>query len=175
MRKYGELSALFGDLVDAENLYFSTNEMFASKLLEGFYDYGEVPRDFVDRAKAEVVPYLSLHKIEDGKVQGQILGVTRAVSSFYDGSFHFGIGVILDCGRDAWPKTRLFLEVYCKRTEDKVEVRIQDREATECEFDGQGFENVYEDILSELFDFVEIRPGSSERNRPIGFVLNGDG
>ena len=129
--------------------------------------------DIHDRQKTN--PYLTIYQCADQPDTSETkfvqAGFHKAVSHFSDGSFNFGMGIILESAPDTFPKTNLRLKVECQRKGDSVHAKIGTEEV-EFKWDGQKCPDIlkmHECILSLLYEHLDHRMSDSAPQK-MGFL-----
>lgn len=174
MSRYQELREAFAAYKDAENQFCRENELLAGLIVEGLPAYLEMPDSFT--SETEVIRYLSFYRVEEDDEDSEgdeVPFLHDALIHVTDGSFRFGLGLLLERGPELLPKQNMVVTLHCRREGDKATVTIGDQEV-ECHFDGTSCPDV-EKVRAALFDllrdWLQRRPGENEPSRKIGFRL----
>ncbi|MBW6506202.1 MAG: hypothetical protein K0B00_05545 [Rhodobacteraceae bacterium] len=174
MSRYQELREAFAAYKDAENRFCRENERLAGLIVGGLPAYLGMPDSFT--SETEVIRYLSFFRVEDDEDDSEGAEVPflhDALAHITDGSFRFGLGLLLERGPDVLPKQNMVVTVHCHREGSKATVSIGDREVV-ISFDGTSCPEVEkaQAALHELLcDWLRRRPGEDAKSRKIGFRL----
>ncbi|WP_372840928.1 hypothetical protein [Phaeovulum sp.] len=175
MSRYDELRAGFAAYKDAENAFCRENERLAELIVGGLPEWLGMPDSFT--SESEVIRYLGFYRVEDDDEPdsegNEVPFLHDALIHVTDGSFRFGLGLLLERGPEVLPKQNVVVAIHCHRHGDMVTVSIGDREVI-CRFDGAecpDVEKVHAALFDLLRDWLKRRPGEAAASRKIGFRL----
>ena len=174
MSRYQQLREAFAAYKDAENQFCRQNERLAELIVEGLPAYLGMPDSF--SSETEVIRYLSFYRVEDDEEDSEGAEVPflhDALIHVTDGSFRFGLGLLLERGPEVLPKQNMVVTIHCRREGGKATVSIGDREVV-VGFDGAvcpDVEKVQAALHELLCDWLKRRPGEDANSRKIGFRL----
>ena len=174
MSRYDELRAGFAAYKDAENAFCAENERLAFLIVDGLPGWLGMPESFA--SESEVIRYLSFYRLEDDADDSEgteVPSLHDALIHMTDGSFAFGLGLLLERGPDVLPKQNMVVTIHCRRQGERATISIGDREIA-CRFDGVAcpdIEKVHQALFDLLQEWLARRPGADAHNRKIGFRL----
>ncbi|MDP2062979.1 MAG: hypothetical protein Q8Q63_04750 [Phaeovulum sp.] len=174
MSRYQELREAFAAYKDAENRFCRENDLLAGLIVGGLPAYLGMPESFT--SETEVIRYLSYYRVEKDEEDaegGEVPFLHDAVIHVTDGSFRFGLGILLEREAGVLPKQNMVVTIHCRRLGSKATVTIGDREV-ECQFDGSACpdaEKVQAALYELLRGWLARRPGEDTASRKIGFRL----
>jgi len=174
MTRYDELRADFAAYKDAENAFCAQNERLAGLIVGALPGWLGMPESFT--SESEVIRYVSFYRLEDDADDNEgaeVPGLHDALIHMTDGSFVFGLGLLLERGPEVLPKQNMVVTIHCRRQGERATISIGDREV-DCRFDGTDcpdVERVHAALFDLLRDWLKRRPGEDGASRKIGFRL----
>lgn len=173
--KYDAVRVAFGEREDAKRKYLQENTQFANLIANGFQKFMGMPDQYEHKKNNETSyrSYVPMYRVEEDGSYKEMPFFGDAVTHCSDGTFDFGLGIVLEFKENAYPKQIVQTKVECERREDKVSVNIAGEKVV-CSFDGYespDIEKVHHLLYGLLNDWLTSRWGDPETKRTLGFKL----
>ncbi len=172
MSKYQMLRGAFAAYKESEKKFCDENLILATLIVNGLRDFLEMPKNF--QSNGETKCYTPLYNLDEEENTSEVRFLHDAITHASDGSFRFGLGVILEKAEGEFPKHNLIIKIYCTRKGNEAHFTILDKEL-DCDFDGvicPDVEKVHELIYRLVSEWLKHRPGDHDGQTKIGFKLD---
>ncbi|AMJ49839.1 hypothetical protein GQF56_24510 [Rhodobacter sphaeroides] len=173
--KYEIIRQKFCEREKATREFVRENNRFAALVANGLQNFLGMPKYYEAKRDGTTTyhRYVPLYRVRsDGTISDED-AFNDAVVSCSDGTFEFGLGIVLEPAPNAFPKQIVQAKVECVRASGNVEVRISG-ETVICRFDGSASTDihlVHELLYRLLNNYLDSRWGDPDARRAFGFQL----
>jgi len=173
--KYEAVRTAFAERENAKRRYLQENTQFANLVAHGFQKFMGMPDQYEHR-KNNVTSYRSyvpMYRVEEDGSYSDMPFFGDAVIHCSDGTFEFGLGIVMEPKENAYPKQIVQTKVECERKSEQVSVSIAGQNVT-CSFDGHespDIEKVHHLLYGLLNEWLSSRWGEQDSKRSLGFQL----
>ncbi len=171
MSRYQKLRGAFAAYKESEKKFCDENVLLATLIVNGLRDFLEMPRNF--QSNGETKSYTPFYNLDEEENTSEVPFLQNALTHVSDGSFRFGLGVILEKAEVEFPKHNLIIIIRCARKGNEAHFTILDKEL-DCDFDGAicpDVEKVHALIYRLVSEWLKQRPGDHDSQTKIGFKL----
>lgn len=171
--KYDVVRQQFADRKSAQRNFIEEDTRFAVLIANGFRDYMGMPKHYerTSGATTKFESYVPFYSLRDDDTFKEESFWGDAIGHYSDGTFEFGVGIVLEPAPNGNPKQILQIKIECARATDNVEVNIAG-DSVSCAFDGKNSPDISKvhDLLYRLLnDWLTSRWGDSVGKQQIGF------
>lgn len=172
MSHYSKLQAAFANQLADNKAFVEQNIRFAENIAGDIRAFLELPDDIPHSENAKT--YMQFLRPDPEKGFEAKDTLKEAVNSLPEGKFQFGLGVLLETGKDEFPKQVATFGVACDRNADRLVIDILGQSFDIAATVDQPLElaavceHVFQDLLQEL----EWRIGDEIEHTRIGFDIN---
>lgn len=148
----------------------------AVHLADGFREDVGLPKMYSSFNGAKK-PYVDFIKVdlENEGLADDAKHVSEAITIFYDGSIHFGLGVTLDLGEETFPKRRFTFYIVCQIEGAELAVSISKHPVVRCTKSetpsGYDMQPAYNALYEIIMNHLNSRVGDDRYQKKIGFGI----
>jgi hypothetical protein len=171
LSRYQKLREAYSAYKDSENQFCRENERLAEQIVSGLHGYLGMPETF--ETENDIIRYISYYLVDEQGEAEEVPFLREALTHVTDGSFRFGIGLMLERAAAVLPKQNLIMTLQCRRKAQTALISVAEKEV-ECQFDGAicpDVDKVHGMVFERLMAWLKHRPGDEDEQSKIGFRL----